>query len=377
VVARTQRNATDTLFPRRRRSARTTRRLLLAVLLAAGLGLVTLSMRGDQLDGPRKAALTVLVPVEHVLTRVWAPVASGWDWVSDLSRATSENPRLQRRIDLLEQHQAAAKLAERDNENLRDLLAMQERGRFPDGYNQVAASVVSRSVNDTVVVDVGSARGVHVNDPVMVARGLVGRVDAVTRNAAHVSLIVNRTEALSAAIVEADATGVMRAVVGDGSPVFELSYVRQSVAVHKDDEVVTSGWASDDLRSVFPRGIPIGYVSSVGGNEADLYTSIQITPWADFDRIDHVFVLTRKPGTPAPIDPETLAKLRRAAGSVAGTVASGNGGSLSRAAVAAANKAARTAAARAEAKARARQEKAQQQRSKAARAKPSKDEGTA
>jgi hypothetical protein len=37
-------------------------------------------------------------------------------------------------------------------------------------------------------------------------------------------------------------------------------------------------------------------VTSVGNNPADLHKTVQVTPFADFDRIDHVFVLVPKHG---------------------------------------------------------------------------------
>jgi rod shape-determining protein MreC len=63
-----------------------------------------------------------------------------------------------------------------------------------------------------------------------------------------------------------------------------------------NDMVVTSGFASKngELRSVYPRGIPIGIVTNVGNDPADLHKTVQVTPFADFDRIDEVVVLVQR-----------------------------------------------------------------------------------
>jgi rod shape-determining protein MreC len=62
--------------------------------------------------------------------------------------------------------------------------------------------------------------------------------------------------------------------------------------VNEDDIVITSGWQVGTLASLYPRGIPIGKVSGVSRRDVDLYTRIQLTPFVDFDSLEHVIVLT-------------------------------------------------------------------------------------
>jgi rod shape-determining protein MreC len=58
--------------------------------------------------------------------------------------------------------------------------------------------------------------------------------------------------------------------------------------------VVTSGFTSSKVESLFPRGIPIGEVTEVDLDEVELYQRVHIRPFADLRRIDIVQVLTRK-----------------------------------------------------------------------------------
>jgi len=118
------------------------------------------------------------------------------------------------------------------------------------------------------VINLGSDDGIQVNDPVMVTRGLIGRVESVSSNAARVGLVINQSQAVSGSTVGsgAPATGVLRTTSTEGSPVMEMQYVKPSLHVAAGDIVVTSGWSTGTLRSVFPHGIPIGVVSSVGSS---------------------------------------------------------------------------------------------------------------
>ena len=64
------------------------------------------------------------------------------------------------------------------------------------------------------------------------------------------------------------------------------------------DTIVTAGWRSSKLASLYPRGIPIGRVTSVGQADTDLWKQVQVEPFADFDRVDAVLVLVRKAEQP-------------------------------------------------------------------------------
>ena len=61
--------------------------------------------------------------------------------------------------------------------------------------------------------------------------------------------------------------------------------------------MVTSGFTSSRVESLFPRGIPIGRVTKVDLDEVELYQRVHIKPFADLRRLDYVQVLTKRPTT--------------------------------------------------------------------------------
>ena len=67
--------------------------------------------------------------------------------------------------------------------------------------------------------------------------------------------------------------------------------VPKEARVRYGDTVVTSGWSSPRLSSLYPRGIRIGRVTSVGRTDTDLYTQVQVTPFADLSALEAVLVL--------------------------------------------------------------------------------------
>lgn len=286
-----------TIFPRRRRPHVVVRRSVLLAVLAVGVALVTFAMRSDDaglLEGPQMFVVEAVSPIERGLTRAWQPFQDVTGWTGRLIGATNENDNLKAQIEELEQQMSIQKDVAAENERLRDLLALRERGRFPNGYHLVSSSVIARPADSaarSMIIDRGLSDGLRVDDPVMASRGLIGRISAVSSNAAQVVLLSNRSQAISAVISGSDATGILRSVGNQAIPVMQLDYVLQSARVATGDLVTTSGWSTDNLKSVFPKGIPIGYVSSVGNSPADLYKTVQVTPFADMNRVDEVLVL--------------------------------------------------------------------------------------
>ena len=62
--------------------------------------------------------------------------------------------------------------------------------------------------------------------------------------------------------------------------------------------MITAGWTTERFESLFPRGIPIGVVESVGQQDVDLFKRIQIAPLVDFDSLAVVIVLIEKEPVP-------------------------------------------------------------------------------
>jgi rod shape-determining protein MreC len=92
-----------------------------------------------------------------------------------------------------------------------------------------------------------------------------------------------------------DASGVVRHGRGARSTLI-LDRVPKEANVRVGDVIVTAGWRSGQFSSLYPRGIPIGTVTSVGQTDTDLYKQVQVAPFADFSSLDAVIVLVEKNG---------------------------------------------------------------------------------
>jgi rod shape-determining protein MreC len=88
---------------------------------------------------------------------------------------------------------------------------------------------------------------------------------------------------------------------GQAGDALVLDRVRKDAVVSVGDEIITAGWRSGQLASLYPKGIPIGRVTYVGQLDTDLYQQVQIRSDVDFSSLDSVLVLVGR--RPAPTLP--------------------------------------------------------------------------
>jgi rod shape-determining protein MreC len=286
--------------PSFRDAGRLRARLVAVVLVLVSLGLITVYFRessGGALHGAQRIGLSVLMPFEVAGERISRPFRDAWGYASDLVGAKSENERLRSEVKELQDQLIRERTAAQENERLRDITHYISGPSFPDDYRGVVTRVVARppsAYNQVVLVAAGSGDGITVNDPVVTEDGLVGLVTEVTANGARVTLLTDQTSAVSSLVLQSGAAGVVRHGPSDGSALV-LDRVGKDELVNEGDLVITAGWRSGKLESLYPHGIPIGTVASVGQQDVDLYKRIQVAPLVDFDSLAEVIVLVPNP----------------------------------------------------------------------------------
>lgn len=260
------------------------------------LVLVTVSFRSGEdgaLGGVQSGAATALRPFAVAVERVAQPFRDAYAWVDSLFGARSEAERLREENQELRQRVIQNEFALQENEYLRGLIEFLDGPRFPADFRSVAAEVVGRpagAFTQAVVIAAGSRDGIRVNDPVVNADGLVGLVTRVTPRTARVQLLTDQSTAVSAVDLPTRAPGIVRHARGTRETLV-LDRVRKRDVVRVGDEIVTAGWRAGALSSLYPKGIPIGEVTSVGQTDTDLYQQVQVHPYVNFGGLDAVLVL--------------------------------------------------------------------------------------
>jgi rod shape-determining protein MreC len=276
------------------------RRAVLVLLVIASLILLSSHFSegsSGPLHGIQRTLATILGPIEEGADRALKPARDLVSWFDETFEARGRNDDLEAEVQDLRERVSTAEAATKENEQLRAMLELGEGGGI-EGRESVTARVIGRSPTvwySTVTIDRGSSSGVAVDDPVINEDGLVGRITDTTAGTAQVTLITDHRSAVSATVVPSGPSGVIKPEVGDPQ-VLVLDFIENDRQVREGQTVVTAGWTSGRLSSVFPYGIQIGRVSQASVGEQETFTQVSVEPFADVREVDFVQVLTEPGG---------------------------------------------------------------------------------
>jgi rod shape-determining protein MreC len=200
----------------------------------------------------------------------------------------SANDRLQRLAAKLAVENSRLREARLENIRLRLLLEFEQESLFGLYPAKVIGWDADRTVN-SILINMGEGDGVREGMPVLTPDGLVGKVYQVMPAMSIVQLLLDRNCRVSAIVQRTRALGIVEWERG------YQCFLRKIPArsdVKEGDVVVTSG-----MGGVFPRGLVIGTVSSVGGEKWELFKNIVVKPGVDFTNVEEVFVLIHEEST--------------------------------------------------------------------------------
>ena len=299
VLGSVQRAAAGKYSPRTNTALK--RRVVVAVLVVLSLVMITLYFREPQTGGLHAlqgAGATALRPFEVAAERVARPFRDVYGYFSGLVNAKAENERLRLENTRLRQEVILNQAARREAQSLREDLNFHAPPGYPEHFTAVFAAVIAyppSAFEQELVIDAGLEDGIRPNDPVMDGVGLVGRVIHATEDVARVTLLTDESSAVSAVDIATGATGLVKnGRAGSGSLI--LDDVEKRFDVRIGDEIVTAGTQRGERPSYYPRGIPIGKVTSAGQTDTDHFKRIQVEPFVDFGAVDSVIVLVPRRG---------------------------------------------------------------------------------
>ncbi len=253
---------------------------LLLLLLLAQLWLLSSQpdAKGSRLEG---LMLSALAPLAHGVSSGYG---SGVDFVRSFrtrGQLLEENGTLRSQLEESRRELARLRRAENELERLSRRYGYTRRG----GEQSFVADVVLNDPGSwlrSLVLYTGEAEA-RKNLPVVAPDGLVGRIILPVAPYAKVHLITDRSSSVSAMISRTRRKGMVRGTHGNE---LELEYILLQDDVRIGDQVVTAG-----IDGIFPRDIPIGWVSEIETGQG-LFHHIVVKPAVDFWHLDRVDVLT-------------------------------------------------------------------------------------
>lgn len=174
-----------------------------------------------------------------------------------------------------------------DNARLRDL-------------SEAAKSISSRVIVTEVIgvdpdmtrhiliINRGASAGLYKGQPMLDARGVVGRVQWLGHNTARIMLISDRQHSVP---VRINRNGMRAILSGTGDPgELSLQFVPETADIKTGDLLVTSGLGQD-----FPAGYPVGRVSRIRKVAGEQFLDISAQAVASLDRSRYLLALFEQP----------------------------------------------------------------------------------
>ena len=264
-------------------------------VLSIFLGLVIIALIsfvvGDRIAPQSDILGTITAPFRAAFSELSEGVSNIAAAYSEGDKANLENTQLKNEIDELKGQLAEMEEIKKQNEFYKNYLEIKDKN--PD-FKFADAKIISRDSQDpfkSFVINKGSTDGVSRNDPVITNAGLVGYVTEVGITTCKVATILSPEITLGALDNRTGDSGVVSGTLSFAEKGYTRIYnLSRSCSVSLGDIVVTSG------EGIFPEGILIGTIESVESDKYNTSIYAEVKPFADFENLKNVMVITEFEG---------------------------------------------------------------------------------
>lgn len=193
-----------------------------------------------------------------------------------------DNQQLLRENQELRAQLAASSELKLENERLNQLLEFKLNTKM----ELLAAKVIARDLSpdhESIRINRGYRQGLRKLMGVITVEGVVGYVLSTEMDTAQILVITDRSAAVDALVQRTRARGL---ISGKDAAAIRLRYLERADDVAVSDAVVTSG-----LKGTFPKGFPIGKVTSVRKTDFGISQEAVVEPVVSPSNLEEVFVV--------------------------------------------------------------------------------------
>ena len=237
---------------------------------------------------PQKIVQGALSPIRSGFQTLTRQAEQDYNYMFRYEALAAENAVLRARVAELEKDARSVDSLERENKNLKNMLALtQSRQDFlmMDTYVIGSSSVDWTS---TLTIDRGSIDGVEVGMCAVTANGeVVGLITEVGSNYSIVKTVLDSSLEISGTIASSGYNGIVTGAYITGQEgMLRMDYLPSSSIIRNRDQVVTAG------STVYPRNLILGYVVDAGFNDTGVVKYAILEPAADIGSLEQIFVIT-------------------------------------------------------------------------------------
>lgn len=259
--------------------------LVLAVLLAVGLAILS-NLTGLSL--PEMVVQNILTPIRTGVSRLTDQAEQIYSYMFRYEALAAENQALKEKLSQMEDDARLADSVSRENDRLRALLDLTDAH---EDYELVDAYIIAWGSVDwasTLTINRGANAGIESGMCAITANGeVVGLVTDVGTNYAVIKTVLDSSLGISATMASSGYNGMVQGNYSAGSEhLLRMNYLPSNAIIRNNDQVVTSG------STMYPRDLILGHVVDAGFDDTGIAKYALLTPAADIDTLEQVFILT-------------------------------------------------------------------------------------
>lgn len=260
--------------------------ILTTVLLIIAVS-VTCILLGGRISPQADFMGTVLAPFRTAFTKISQGISDIAANFTDGEEARLQNAELEAEMSELREQIADYNQMKKENEFYKDYLELKDSN--PD-FKFAPATLIAKDEKDpfkSFTLNAGSIDGVSVHDPVISNSNLIGYVSEVGLTTCKVTTVLDPDITLGALDNRTSDAGVLYGSIDCAKQgltgIYNLS---RSCNVAVGDYIVSSG------EGIFPEGLLIGSVKSIGSEKYNTSIFATVEPFADLDDIRDVMIIT-------------------------------------------------------------------------------------
>lgn len=266
-------------------------KIIVAVAAALIAVSVIFAFVGSRMSPQADIMGTLTAPFRSAEAKVTGAVSDFINAYSNGEQLALENAELKSEAAELKKKLAEYEQAVEQNEFYKNYLEIKDDHK---DFKFAPATLISRDREDPYkgfVINKGSVNGISAHDPVITEEGLVGYIGEVGLTSSKVVTILSAELTAGALDNRTNDSGVVSGTIelakkGE-TKFFNLS---RSCNIAVGDYAVTSG------EGVFPAGLLIGTIQSIGSDKYNTSIYADIKPFADIDNLKNVMVITEFSG---------------------------------------------------------------------------------
>ena len=262
--------------------------LVITVILVIIILVLLIATAGMQdISGGQTVAGGVFVPVQRLFYQMTDNISSYFQKTFNTTDLEKENEDLQEQVANLQSELSDYDQLQKENQRLTTLLDYEQK---QVNYQFKVAGIVAKDPGiwfDSFTINLGTNDGVAVDMPVVTPDGLVGRIEEVGLNWAKVMTIIDGRSGVSCIIDRTRDVGSVRGRMESepSDPLLDMDLLPADTDVQVGDSVLTSG-----IGGIYPKGLTIGQVVTVGPDEGD-QKQVVVKSAVDFRNLEEVLVM--------------------------------------------------------------------------------------